>query len=65
MDEIETRLAHRLASLRAERGWSLDELAQKSGVSRASLSRIEKGEVSRPPVCLESFALPLALRCRA
>ncbi|WP_417829427.1 helix-turn-helix domain-containing protein [Thalassospira sp.] len=46
MDEIETRLAHRLASLRAERGWSLDELAQKSGVSRASLSRIEKGEVS-------------------
>lgn len=46
MDEIETRLAHRLASLRSERGWSLDELAQKSAVSRASLSRIEKGEVS-------------------
>ncbi|MCC9625941.1 helix-turn-helix domain-containing protein [Thalassospira sp. MA62] len=46
MDEIETRLAHRLADLRAARGWSLDELAQKSAVSRASLSRIEKGEVS-------------------
>jgi len=46
MDEIETRLAQRLAALRSERGWSLDELAQKSAVSRASLSRIEKGEVS-------------------
>lgn len=46
MDEIETRLAQRLAALRSERGWSLDELAQKSAVSRASLSRIEKGDVS-------------------
>lgn len=40
------RLAARLSSLRAERGWSLDELAKRSQVSRASLSRIEKGEVS-------------------
>ena len=46
MDEIEIRLAQRLAVLRSERGWSLDELAQKSAVSRASLSRIEKGDVS-------------------
>ncbi|WP_430474817.1 helix-turn-helix domain-containing protein [Thalassospira lucentensis] len=46
MDEIETRLATRLSSLRAERGWSLDELAKRSSVSRASLSRIENGDVS-------------------
>jgi transcriptional regulator with XRE-family HTH domain len=46
MNEIERRLAHRLASLRSGCGWSLDELARKSGVSRASLSRIEKCEVS-------------------
>ncbi len=46
MDDIETRLAHRLARLRAERGWSLDELARRSKVSRASLSRIENGDVS-------------------
>lgn len=46
MDEIETRLADRLAALRAERGWSLDALATRSQVSRASLSRIENGEVS-------------------
>lgn len=46
MDDIEKRLAARLSSLRSERGWSLDELAKRSSVSRASLSRIENGEVS-------------------
>ncbi|MBX2830130.1 MAG: helix-turn-helix domain-containing protein [Rhodospirillales bacterium] len=46
MDDIEKRLAARLSALRAERGWSLDELAKRSSVSRASLSRIENGDVS-------------------
>ncbi|KJE34960.1 XRE family transcriptional regulator [Thalassospira sp. HJ] len=46
MEDIEVRLATRLSVLRSERGWSLDELAKRSGVSRASLSRIENGEVS-------------------
>jgi transcriptional regulator with XRE-family HTH domain len=40
------RLAERLRALRRARGWSLDELCALSGVSRASLSRIENGEVS-------------------
>ena len=40
------RLAERLRALRRARTWSLDELAGLSGVSRASLSRIENGEVS-------------------
>jgi transcriptional regulator with XRE-family HTH domain len=46
--EIDTdrRLAQRLKSLRNERGWSLDELAGKSNVSRATLSRLENAEVS-------------------
>jgi len=39
-------LAIRLKSMRVEQGLSLDDLAKKSGVSRASLSRIEKGDVS-------------------
>ena len=43
---IETRLADRLRTLRTERGWTLDELADRSGVSRATLSRLEKAEVS-------------------
>src|SRR5206468_4086879 len=44
--EMDARLAERLRSLRAERGWSLDELAQRSAVSRATLSRLENAEVS-------------------
>ncbi len=44
--EIDQRIARRLRALRGERGWSLDELAGRSGVSRASLSRLENGEVS-------------------
>lgn len=32
--------------LRTERGWALDELARRSGISRATLSRLENGEVS-------------------
>jgi transcriptional regulator with XRE-family HTH domain len=43
---IDQRLAERLRDLRAERGWSLDELARQSGVSRASLSRLENAETS-------------------
>ncbi|MGW0860543.1 helix-turn-helix domain-containing protein [Streptomyces sp. NPDC002690] len=40
------RLAARLASLRAERGWSLDELSGLTGLSRSTLSRVERGELS-------------------
>lgn len=43
---MDQRIAQRLRSLRAERGWSLEDLAARSGVSRASLSRLEIGEVS-------------------
>ena len=45
-DSIELRIAQRIRSLRSERQWPLEELATRSGVSRASLSRIENGEVS-------------------
>ena len=44
--DLDARLAARLASLRAERGWSLDTLAERSGVSRTTLSRLERGETS-------------------
>jgi len=43
---IDRRIAQRLKSLRAERGWSLDELAGRSDVSRATLSRLENADVS-------------------
>lgn len=46
MDDLDARLARRLADLRTSRGWSLDALAARSGVSRATLSRLENAEVS-------------------
>ena len=44
--DTDTRLAQRLHQLRMQRSWSLEELATKSRVSRATLSRIENNEVS-------------------
>jgi transcriptional regulator with XRE-family HTH domain len=43
---IDRRIARRLGALRAERGWSLEALAEKTAISRATLSRIERGELS-------------------
>lgn len=43
---IDRRIAQRLKALRSERGWSLEALARLSGVSRATLSRLENAEVS-------------------
>jgi transcriptional regulator with XRE-family HTH domain len=43
---IDRLIALRLKELRTERGWSLDELARRSNVSRATLSRLENAEVS-------------------
>lgn len=46
LDDLSHRLATRLNELRQGRGWSLEQLAEHSGISRATLSRMEKGEVS-------------------
>jgi transcriptional regulator with XRE-family HTH domain len=43
---IEQRLAQRLAQLRGERGWPLETVAARTGISRATLSRLERGELS-------------------
>ncbi|MET8246645.1 XRE family transcriptional regulator [Streptomyces sp. NPDC005202] len=45
-DPVDARLGARLAELRAEHGWSLGELAERSGVSRSTLSRAERAEIS-------------------
>ncbi|MDT0569468.1 XRE family transcriptional regulator [Streptomyces sp. DSM 3412] len=45
-DQVDLRLAARLSELRAEQGWSLGELADRSGVSRSTLSRAERAETS-------------------
>jgi transcriptional regulator with XRE-family HTH domain len=43
---FDERMAGRLRGLRTEQGWSLDDLATRCGVSRATLSRLENAEVS-------------------
>jgi transcriptional regulator with XRE-family HTH domain len=43
---VERRIARRLARLRAERSWSLDAVADRTGISRATLSRLERAELS-------------------
>jgi transcriptional regulator with XRE-family HTH domain len=43
---INSNIARHVRTLRSGNGWTLDELARHSGVSRASLSRIENAEVS-------------------
>ena len=44
--ELDDRIATRLLAERAGRGWSLEQLAERSGVSRAMISKVERGESS-------------------
>lgn len=44
--DLDNRLAARIQALRSERGWTLDDMAENSGLSRATCSRIERGETS-------------------
>ncbi|QDY41429.1 helix-turn-helix domain-containing protein [Candidatus Pantoea soli] len=57
----EDRLAARLAELRVQRGWSLDELAMATGISRASLSRIERAETSPTAALLNRLCVAYGL----
>ncbi|MEU5845661.1 helix-turn-helix domain-containing protein [Saccharopolyspora shandongensis] len=43
---MDARLAGRLAELRVERGWPLEELARRTEISRSTLSRLERAEIS-------------------
>ena len=55
--DLTVRLAGRLSALRAARGWTLDQLAAASGVSRAALSRLENAEVSPSADVLSRLAV--------
>jgi transcriptional regulator with XRE-family HTH domain len=64
IDDFPQRLALRLRLERDSRGWSLAELAERSGVSKATISKIERAEVSPTAVVLvrlaSAFELTLA-----
>jgi transcriptional regulator with XRE-family HTH domain len=46
MDETTRRIAQRIHAERETRHWSLADLAERSGVSRAMISKIERAEAS-------------------
>src|SRR5260370_19128241 len=46
VNDLEARLAERLKLEREARRWSIGELAERSGVSKAMISKIERSEVS-------------------
>ncbi len=65
LEDINGRIARRVAALRAERGLSLEQLAARSGVSRSTLSLIERGETSATAVVLEKVAAGLGVALAA
>jgi transcriptional regulator with XRE-family HTH domain len=56
VDDLSQRLAQRIRLERDGRGWSLAELAERSGVSKATISKIERAEVSPTAVVLVRLA---------
>ena len=56
IDEHSSRLAQRIRLEREGRGWSLADLAEHSGVSKATISKIERAEVSPTSVVLVRLA---------
>jgi transcriptional regulator with XRE-family HTH domain len=64
VDDPAAQLAARVKSEREARGWSLADFAERSGVSKAMLSKIEREEASPTAVILariaNAFGLTLA-----
>lgn len=59
--ELTATLAQNLKSARQARGWTLEAFAEASGVSRAMISKIERGEVSPTAVTLGRLAAGLGV----
>ncbi len=53
---LDTQLAKRIRSLRKERGFSLEQLAERSSVSRSMISLIERAETSATAAVLNKLA---------
>lgn len=62
---IDALIAARLRALRAEAGLSLEALAARAGVSRAMLSRIERGQSSATAVLLNKVAAGMGITLSA
>lgn len=56
INAIRPRLAQRLLDLRTQNGWSLDALEERTGVSRSTLSRIERAVTDPTTTSLAKMA---------
>lgn len=61
MLDVNERLARRIGELREELGLSIEQLAARSGVSRAMISRIERAESSPTATVLNKLAIGLGV----
>lgn len=64
-EDIHARIARTVRSMRAHAGLSLDALAQRSGVSRAMISLIERGESGVSAAVLDKLAAGLGVALAA
>jgi transcriptional regulator with XRE-family HTH domain len=56
VDDTSARIARRLRLERDARGWSLADLAERAGVAKATISKIEREEMSPTAVILVRLA---------
>jgi transcriptional regulator with XRE-family HTH domain len=59
--DINARISARVRELRDTRGFSLDALAERSGVSRSNISLIERGQSSPTAAVLDKLAAGLGV----
>jgi DNA-binding XRE family transcriptional regulator len=64
MDDMKKRLGQRIRSLRASRGLSQDELAEKADLSPKHLGKMERGTVNASIDCVTSIAKALGMPVR-
>lgn len=64
VSDLDARLSTRLRDERTQRGWSVAALAERSGVSRAMIARVETGRAQPTAALLgrlsAAFGLPLS-----
>ncbi len=62
MSALQHGLGATVREARAERGWSQERLAERSGLDRSYVGEIERGRVSPTLATLEKLALALGLQ---
>lgn len=62
-DNMNQRISARIRLERESRGWSLSELAERAGISRAMIHKIERVTVAQRRRCLRGYPVPSVLAC--